>query len=125
MVRAYDEGEGTYREVAERFGVGEATVSRWLRLQRVTGALEPLKTKRGFPSMLTPAVLELLLGVLEERPDLTRPELAERVVARGGPPMSPATVGRALKRLGWSRKKKGSEPARWTRTASRRSARAT
>lgn len=34
VVAAYKAGRGTYREIAELFGVGEASVDRWLRLDR-------------------------------------------------------------------------------------------
>ena len=41
VIAAYNDGEGTYDEIAERFAVGRATVSRWIALDRHRGSLEP------------------------------------------------------------------------------------
>lgn len=41
VVEAYERGEGTQPQIAERFGVGEASVRRWVALKRKTGGLEP------------------------------------------------------------------------------------
>ena len=34
VVSAFNEGEGTYDEIAERFKVGRASVIRWVALER-------------------------------------------------------------------------------------------
>jgi transposase-like protein len=40
VVDSYNNGEGDYAEIAARFGVGVASVSRWLRLDRELSSLE-------------------------------------------------------------------------------------
>ena len=40
-VRAYESSDETYGDVAERVAVGEATLQRWVRRQRDTGARDP------------------------------------------------------------------------------------
>ncbi len=40
-VAAYDGGEGILDVIAHRFGVGRASLNRWLRLRRETGGLQP------------------------------------------------------------------------------------
>src|SRR5262245_41855051 len=46
---AYAEGNATYEAVAERFRLGRATVSRWLRLHRETGNVAPKAHRCGNP----------------------------------------------------------------------------
>ena len=41
VVDAYRGGEGTYEDLAARFMVGRATVSRLLGLERRSGSVEP------------------------------------------------------------------------------------
>jgi hypothetical protein len=41
VVAAYEAGKGTYPKLAELFGVGEASVKRWVWLKRKLGDLSP------------------------------------------------------------------------------------
>ena len=41
VIEAYNDGEGTYRELAARFKVGEASVNRWVALDRWCGDSSP------------------------------------------------------------------------------------
>lgn len=41
VVMAYEECVGSYPEVAARFGVGEASVKRWVQLRRRVGGVAP------------------------------------------------------------------------------------
>ena len=40
-VSAYEDGEGTQEEIAERFSIGLRTFQVWLVLKKETGSLEP------------------------------------------------------------------------------------
>ena len=104
VVGAWERGEGTQDEVAERFGVGVASVVRWVALKRATGALAP-RPKPGRPPTLTAAERALFAQICEEQVDATQAELAEKLAAAGGPVVSTSTIARELKRLGWTRKK--------------------
>src|SRR6476646_331759 len=63
---------GTPRSEAARvFGVGRATVKRYLQLRRETGALRP---RPGLPPRKTAALREALPARLEAAPDATLAE---------------------------------------------------
>jgi transposase len=105
-VEAYCNHEGTLEEIAVRFDVGHATMKRWWwawmnekRLVRLPngGARVPRK--------LTAEAEAVLRATLAQRPDSTREEIAARIRDATGVRMSAETVGRELKRLGFSRKK--------------------
>jgi transposase len=66
VVRTYETGEGSYREVAERFAVGEATVKRWVSLMRKRGTVGPERKGGGTPSSITLADVERLLVMLKD-----------------------------------------------------------
>jgi transposase len=62
VVEAYESGEGSYVALAGRFSIGEATVKRWVWLQRRTGAVAPQAKGGGTPSQIGAADLETLLS---------------------------------------------------------------
>jgi transposase len=53
VVAAYEAGKGTYPELAELFGVGEASVKRWVWLQRKLGHVLPKAAGGGRRSTIT------------------------------------------------------------------------
>ncbi len=105
VVGALEEGHETQNEVAARFRVGIATVRRWWRLQRENGTPAPREYRHGPLPLLSPKDAEILETLLQERADMTQAELGMMLVERGGLKVSVATIGRHLKRLGWTRKK--------------------
>ena len=106
VVKAYLAGGVTYEKVAARFTVGAATVNRWVNQFRRTGAVEPKAMGTGPGHRIVGRYLELLQVLVEEQPDATRAELTWQFVERSGLVASEATVGRAMQRLGLTRKKK-------------------
>jgi transposase len=90
-------------EVAERFGVSGASVRRLKRRFRETGSIAPLPGGRGSPPFLA-AHEEALRQAVREHPDATPAEHRRRLKL----PASRVTVGRTLRRLGLTRKKKSS-----------------
>lgn len=104
VVAAYRAGDGTYLELALRFGVGEASVSRWLRLDRENGSVEE-RPRRGRAPRLSPFEQELLRVIVRETPDATLAELVEQLAVRARIVVGVATVHRMLEKLGLSRKK--------------------
>lgn len=108
-VRMYEAHDETYGEVAERFAVGIATLQRWVRRQRETGALDPLAKAGGWAS---PVDVPLLHRLLRERPDRTTDELTRAYNGRAAPAarVHRSSILRALQRTGYVFKKKG--PAR-------------
>lgn len=106
IVSAYDRGEGSVRDLAERFNVAPNTVQNYLTRRRRTGDLAPSPHRGGPPRLLTPKHERVLLALLRARNDRTDREYARLLLRRTGVHVSPRTVNRAWKRLGITRKKK-------------------
>ena len=75
--RAHVTGEGTYKEVAERFAIGDASVRRWVRRFRETASLEPSPHAGGRTVKVSEAELWKLVALVEERPDRTVAQVAQ------------------------------------------------
>jgi transposase len=115
IVRLKEEGR-TYEDIARLAGVGEATVSRTLRLHRETGRLTPKRPGGGNLSPIHGPVEQALRQLVARMPDATVEELAEALQRAEAIHTSPSAVQRALSRLGFSRKKSPS----WRASATRR-----
>ena len=91
-------------EAARTFGVGATSVKRYVSLAEQGRSLEPGKAP-GRESKLGESGMRLLEEDLHERPAVTyanRAQLLHRLV---GVEVSKATVCRAIKRMGYTRKK--------------------
>src|SRR4051795_2390342 len=95
-------GEGTIRQVADRFLVSISFVTRLLHLYRGTGSVEPRPHGGGDSAVLRPEDLRRLRELIRERPDATLEECRTHL----GASCSLMTLSRALSRLGLPRKKK-------------------
>lgn len=124
VVAAYLAGEGSYAEIAERFGIGEASVSRLLRRFRSTSSLEPDPHGGGNPARIGPDDVPLVAEVVAAHPDGTLAELARAWTARTRRPISRASMLRALRRFGFTLKKRPSTPPSKIVRKSKKSARA-
>jgi transposase len=100
IVAAYERKEGTYFELAQRFGVGEATVYRLLKLKREQGNVEP-----GAPTGVSEEELPDFVRLVNEFPGATLEQLKEAWIARTQRQISRSSVVRALRRAGITRKK--------------------
>jgi transposase len=107
VVRAVDQGM-SQREAARTFSVSEPTVKRYLKQRRETGSLAP-KAIPGRPKKKIGHLLERLRPQLEAHPDATLKEHCRLWEAETGAKVSPSTIGRAIERLKWTRKKKSIE----------------
>lgn len=106
VITAWDNGEGTYEELAERFAVGRATVDRWIGLARRTGSVEPLPMGGArHERKLDAAGQEYVAELLDLMPDSTLGELARAVEERFGVRMHERTMGRSVARMGLTRKR--------------------
>ncbi len=106
VIAVFDVGDMTEEEVAAFFKVGEATVHRWKRLKRETGALEPNPFRGGMLPRVGPEQHELVREIVREQPDLTVQEVAWEFHRRAGQSVSRSAVGRTLLKLGLTRKKR-------------------
>jgi transposase len=108
VVRAVEEKGMTYAEVAEMLGIGEASVSRILRRHRETGSVAPKPKGGGRTSPLRGEVAKQLIAIVRATPDATVDEMTSVLVDKTGVATSTSAVGRALRRLGFTRKKRSS-----------------
>jgi transposase len=106
IVAAWLSKQGNWQEIADRFGVGVATVDRFVARYRATGDVAPTPQKYGCDPKLDAKGVEAVRTFLEQRPDSTLPELVAALAETYGITVSRATVGRTVReRLGWTRKK--------------------
>ncbi len=107
LVDAYDRGEGSYRRLAELFGVSKSVVGKLLQQRRETGSVEPKQYKRGAKRKLSPQQRERLIELAGEKPDLTLQEFRRKLRLRCGV----MTVWRELREAGFSFKRRPSKLA--------------
>jgi len=99
-------GGGTIKQVAARFGVGQATLKRWLWRVRSGEGLKPRKAP-GREREFTAEHDQMLKRLVEERSDRSTIEFADLLADDCGREFSRETVRTALHRLKLSRKKNG------------------
>jgi transposase len=113
LVRAVADGQ-PMREAARRFGVCVNTVKRAVVQAHETGSLER-KPIPGYPRRLGSEREAVLRARLEAAPDATVLEHCAWWAEQYGQQLSEATMWRAIRRLGWTHKKKHWQPANATR----------
>jgi transposase len=96
--------------VARAFGVGRATVERYARRQRETGALGPSPIP-GRPAAIGEGEAAALRAQVAAAPDATLAEHCATWARERGVGVSAATMHRALARLAVTRKKRSSTRA--------------
>lgn len=114
IVRAWHQERLTYAEIASLLGVGEATVSRVLRLHRERASVAPRPHGGGNRSPIRGEVATTLERLVRELPDATLDELKDALMRSVDVTTSRAAVLRALQRLGYSRKKRPSRHSKET-----------
>jgi transposase len=110
VVAAHEAGEGSYATVAQRFGVGEASVKRWCWRYRSHGTVQPRPPSGGVHSQITAEEVEAILGRLG---DANAGELTAEFnrIRRGRHRVHVSSMKRALHRYGYVVKKSAS--GRW------------
>lgn len=107
ILDAYDAGEGSVRELAERFAVAPNTVQNYLNRRREAGQVAPkAPTRHGPAPALSAGHEHALRALVAEKNDCTDAEYARRLAARTGKRVSRRTVNRAWRRMGYTRKNK-------------------
>lgn len=105
VVQAYENHEGSMRQLATRFRLSLSCVRDLLRRYRATGDVAPQPHGGGSPAKLTTSGLETLKTLVHATPDATLQELRTRLATTQQVTVSPATISRALTKLGLPRKK--------------------
>lgn len=105
-VDAYEDGQGTLQEVADRFCISPTSLCNLMALLRATGSLEPAEV-RGRPQRRVDAAGRVFLHqLIATTPDATLAELTAAYNSASALTISRATLGRELKAMGLTRKKR-------------------
>ena len=110
VLRAWQQKQGSQREIAKTFGVSLSWLEGFLRRYRKTNSIAPLAQGGDHCSIFKGENLERLEQAVSEHPDATLNELKQLCGAKCTPP----TIWRALKNLGLTRKKRRYVPANKT-----------
>jgi transposase len=111
ILKAYERGGVSLRELAERFGVSWEYARKIRKHQLRYGQMERVLQKRHGPvSRVTPEVQQELRRQLRARPDLTLRELQRELQKQQQILLSKSSLGLWLQRMGLRRKKNRSTP---------------
>jgi len=110
VVAAALDGGQPREAVAVRFAVGRSTVYRWVEVAQKEGRLEAKPTGGGPPPTIRGDGEAALCRLVSGKNQLTLAEYRDRLAEEIASRVHPWTLGRALRRLGLTRKK--DEPAR-------------
>jgi transposase len=93
------------RSAARRFAIGDSTAIRVMQRRRKTGAISPPRQGRPSGSGKLAAYRSFLIAQVEARPDITMPELADRLDQMHGVRVPPSSLSRVLVAAGFTYKK--------------------
>jgi transposase len=113
-VLSVESDECTIPQAAQRFGVSEPSVERWLARWRATGSCAPRPHAGGVARKLA-AAEDAIRVALKAQPDATLSELCETVEDKTDIVASPSMMCRELAQLKLPLKKSRSMPASGTR----------
>ena len=105
VVQAYENREGSMRQLAGRFRLSLSCVRDLIRRFRVTGDVAPKPHGGGARAKLDARGRDALQTFVHETPEATLQELGTRLAATQQITVSQATLSRALRQLGLRRKK--------------------
>jgi transposase len=104
IVKTYEQGQTSIREVAKQFKVSKTTVSNLLKLKRETGQIKPKPASGEKPSQLLGKENQAV-AMVEEYPDYTLSEYCELWLERTGISIGESQMCRFLQALKLTRKK--------------------
>ena len=105
VVAAALEGGQSREVVARRFAVGRSSVYRWVDTAQTEGRLEAKPMRGGPRPMIRDGTETALKHLVKDTNHLTLAEYRDRLADKTEVRVHPWTVGRALRRLGLTRKK--------------------
>ncbi|MEO0970457.1 MAG: transposase [Cyanobacteria bacterium J06639_18] len=106
IIDAYNNKEGSYRQLAKRFCVSLSFIQTLIGRYQHTGRVEPLPHAGGNQPKLKSEHLEVLKQLVQENNDATLDKLCELLKAKTQIKVSRATMGRVLNQLQITRKRK-------------------
>ncbi|MBU8900906.1 helix-turn-helix domain-containing protein [Corallococcus sp. M34] len=105
ILDAYLAREESWEEIAKRFQVGVATVDRLIGRWKRTGTIAPRRPGPRPHYRVPDSQLSKVKRLLDAAPDSTTQEIADAYAKATGVRVSRPTMGRAFRRLGYTRKK--------------------
>lgn len=123
VVGAWERGMGSQRQIADVFGVSVSFVEKLLMQLRRTGQLAPKPHAGGKRPRLGEPARERMREWLQEQPDLTLAELAERLERELEVKVGLPWICRVLQAMGLPRKKSRFTPPNGTGQQSSKRAR--
>lgn len=102
---AYQNGEGSIRQLAKRFNVSASFVNDLIQRHRQAGTIAPKPHGGGAVAKLQASQLQILQTLLEEEHDATLETLANRLYERTQVQVGISTIHRAIVKLKLTRKK--------------------
>ncbi|MBK7761344.1 MAG: transposase [Deltaproteobacteria bacterium] len=110
VITAYENGEGSFRELAERYGVGVASVNRWIALRRRNGNVVPLPMGGARHQPKINEEGRAFLGDPRRGARQQHPELVKGYEETFGVSVSAETMRLNVRALGYTKKKRFGEP---------------
>jgi transposase len=104
VLRAVDQGYQRV-DIIKLFGVSRATIKRYLKQRRETGAVN-VKPIPGRPPKKFAPLQAHLVAQLEAHPDAKLAAHCQMWEEQQGVAVSTSTMSRAIRRVGWTRKKR-------------------
>ncbi len=104
IVTAYDRGDGTRQQIAERYNVSLGMVKKLLQQRRKTGDIASRHRFSGAKPKITAKHERRLKRLVRDHPDMTLEELRDAIAV----PCTPQAIHYALGRMGLSLKKRRS-----------------
>lgn len=93
------------RAAARYFGVSESAAIKFLRRRKATGTVSPLPQGRPPGSGKLSPYMPFLIAQVEGKPDITMPELADKLDQAHGVRVPPSSLSRVLVAQGFTYKK--------------------
>jgi len=106
IVSAYDQGDATRLEVAQRFDVSESMVKKLLKQRVKTGDIGPRHCHSGRKRTIGSSHEKQLRALVKKQPDSTLEELRDAL----GLDVTPQAIHYALERMDLPLKKRRSSP---------------
>jgi transposase len=110
IIRAWQKERLTTEALAELFNVGVATVTRLKRRYRDTQSVYPKPHAGGHPRRISKENEPQVERLVQAHPDWTEAQYAQELQTHYGIRASAVTVGRVIRKLGYSVKKRPSLP---------------
>ena len=115
LLQAYDRGEGTLEQLAERFAVSAPWAWKISAQRKRSGQMERVEQRRGGGRKVTGAVQARLRGWVQRQPDATLTELQQKLEQAQHLHVSLGRLWQGLRQMGLRLKKSHSTPANATR----------